>query len=58
LRSERPYKNAWSVDRTLGYLEAQRGRHFDPDCVDAFLANLDKVLEIHDDLSISHENLN
>lgn len=46
LRSERPYKSAWPLDRTLEYLETQRGRHFDPDCVDVFLANLDQVLDI------------
>lgn len=46
LRSERPYKQAWSLDRTLNYLETQRGRHFDPDCVDAFLANMDQVLDV------------
>lgn len=48
LRSERPYKSGWSLDRTLGYLEAQRGNHFDPDCVDVFMENLGKILAIHD----------
>ncbi len=46
LTSERPYKREWSVDRSVGYLMAQRGRHFDPDCLDAFQAQLDKVTKI------------
>jgi HD-GYP domain-containing protein (c-di-GMP phosphodiesterase class II) len=29
---------AWPPDRTLGHLEAGRGTHFDPRCLDAFLA--------------------
>lgn len=57
LRSKRPYKNAWSLDRTLDYMEVQRGRHFDPDCVDVFMANLDKVLAIHDNPSDHHKSL-
>lgn len=57
LRSERPYKSAWSLDRTLGYLEAQRGSHFDPDCVDVFMENLDKILAIHDSSTGGRESL-
>jgi two-component system response regulator RpfG len=46
LVSERPYKHAWSVDDGLAYLVSQKGKHFDANCVDAFLANTDKVREI------------
>jgi CHASE2 domain-containing sensor protein len=38
LRSERVYKAPWSLDDALAELAAQRGRHFDPAMVDAFLA--------------------
>jgi CHASE2 domain-containing sensor protein len=38
LMSPRPYKSAWTLDATLEELAAQRGRHFDPALVDAFLA--------------------
>jgi CHASE2 domain-containing sensor protein len=38
LRSERPYKPAWSLEDTLEELRRQRGRHFDPQALDAFLA--------------------
>ena len=43
LVSERPYKHAWPVGEGIDYLKAQRGRHFDPRCVDAFLADPTKV---------------
>jgi two-component system response regulator RpfG len=46
LVSERPYKHAWTVDDGLAYLVSQKGKHFDSTCVDAFLANTDKVREI------------
>lgn len=34
----RPYKEAWPLEKALDEIEDQRGRHFDPDVVDAFLA--------------------
>ncbi|KOR39519.1 cation tolerance protein CutA [Xanthomonas oryzae] len=37
LLSPRPYKEAWTMDAALAYLYAQRGRLFDPRCVDALL---------------------
>jgi two-component system, response regulator RpfG len=37
LLSARPYKEAWSMDAALAYLYAQRGRLFDPRCVDALM---------------------
>src|SRR6516165_3296344 len=36
LMSKRPYKNATSLADARNYLEGQKGRHFDPSCVDAF----------------------
>ncbi len=38
LTTERPYKKALPVASALSILEAERGRHFDPVCLDAFLA--------------------
>ena len=37
LISPRPYKKAWDKDAALAYLYAQRGRLFDPACVDALI---------------------
>jgi response regulator RpfG family c-di-GMP phosphodiesterase len=37
LLSSRPYKRPWTLDEALTEIRDQRGRHFDPDLVDAFL---------------------
>ena len=46
LVSERPYKHAWSIEEGFAYLESQKSKHFDPRCVEAFLAGAEKVREI------------
>lgn len=46
LISKRPYKNEFSVEKSLAIIKAGRGSHFDPDVVDAFFAILDKILLI------------
>jgi two-component system response regulator RpfG len=46
LVSERPYKHAWTIEDGLAYLVAQKGKHFDPRCVEAFLSGEAKVREI------------
>jgi len=46
LISERPYKRAWSMEEGVDHLRSQRGKHFDPTCVDAFFADMAKVEEI------------
>ena len=47
LTSERPYKKAWSTERAMDYLRDGAGGHFDPACVDVFIACWDEVLGIH-----------
>lgn len=37
LRSDRPYRRAWTEDEVRAYLRDERGRQFDPQAVDAFL---------------------
>lgn len=37
LRSDRPYRKAWPDDQVREYIVSQRGLHFDPQVVDAFL---------------------
>jgi CHASE2 domain-containing sensor protein len=47
LRSQRPYKEPWTLEDALDEIAHERGRHFDPAVVDAFLgmvADLDPVL--------------
>lgn len=40
LRTNRPYRAAWSSEKTLGYLEERSGTEFDPAIVGAFLRML------------------
>ena len=37
LLSDRPYRKAWTVERTLEYIQALAGSHFDPNVVDSFM---------------------
>lgn len=46
LLSVRPYKQAWRAEDAFAYLSRERGRHFDPLCVDIILKHADEVLEI------------
>lgn len=46
LTSERPYKKAWSIDDSVGFLRENSGTHFDRSCVYAFLDDMNEVLRI------------
>ncbi|QHI97856.1 response regulator [Xylophilus rhododendri] len=48
LTSERPYKNAWPVEKALDLLREQAGQHFDPTLVELFLANLPAILAVRE----------
>jgi putative nucleotidyltransferase with HDIG domain len=37
LLSDRPYRKAWTIERTLEYIQALAGSHFDPSVVDCFM---------------------
>jgi two-component system, response regulator RpfG len=50
LMSVRPYKKAWALQDALQYLIEQKGRHFDPRCVEAFLSQFDKVQRVRNEL--------
>ena len=50
LVSERPYKRAWTMAEGIDFLKGQRGKHFDPKCVDAFLADQKKIDGIYSEL--------
>ena len=47
LTSARPYKAAWELEKACDYLLEGRGQHFDPRCVDAFIAVWEEVLLVH-----------
>lgn len=46
LTSLRPYKKAWSIEEAFDYIQAQKGKHFDPRVVEAFFAIKEKILHI------------
>ena len=46
LLSDRPYKRAWSLEDTMAYIATNRGRHFDPLLVDAFVTTLPELQNI------------
>jgi two-component system response regulator RpfG len=46
LTSKRPYKDAWSFEDALHYVQAESGRHFDPACARAFERRIDAVAAI------------
>jgi two-component system response regulator RpfG len=50
LTSARPYKQAWSFEQAFEFLAGQRGRHFDPQLVDAFIGVRDDVQRIQREL--------
>jgi two-component system response regulator RpfG len=50
LTSERPYKKAWSNPDALEFLYANKGAHFDPGCVEAFMMQYSKVSLIQQQL--------
>lgn len=43
---ERIYKKAWSLEKTLEFIESQKAKAFDPVLVDIFLENIDKIMLI------------
>jgi len=42
----RPYKQAWPSERAFDLITSERAAHFDPDCVDIFLGDRERVLDI------------
>ena len=46
LTTERPYKSAWSFERTVAHIIGRGGSQFDPDCVAAFQRALPRFQDI------------
>jgi putative two-component system response regulator len=44
ISSDRPYKRAFPLDKSLEIIEEGRGKHFDPQVVDAFFARKDDII--------------
>lgn len=50
LVSTRPYKKSWTVEDAVALLIKDKGSHFDPQVVDAFVSHLDEILKIREEL--------
>lgn len=46
LTSERPYKKAWSIEKSVELLKSESGKHFDPKLVSLFLEKMPEILQI------------
>lgn len=57
LTSSRPYKKSWNSERAFEFLNLNKGSHFDPDCVEAFLQQQSKVMLIQRQLEDFPEQL-
>lgn len=51
LTNERHYREALDIDRVLALMQAQRGRHFDPELLDIFLERRTDVERIQLELN-------
>lgn len=54
LLSQRPYKQAFSLEKTICIINSEKGKHFDPDLVDVFIENLDEIMKITEVLRTSN----
>ena len=57
LTSERPYKQAWSVEKTIDFIKQQSGLHFDPRLVKIFLEIFPEILNISTEYSEPKRNV-
>ncbi len=49
LTSKRPYKEAFSFDLSMSILEEGKGKHFDPNILEVFLANRSRVKQMYEE---------
>ncbi len=57
LTSERPYKKAWEVDDAVSWMQDQKGKHFQPELLDAFIKTLPEVNKIRDEFTDTFEKV-
>ncbi|MDC8830748.1 response regulator [Alteromonas gilva] len=46
LTSKRPYKEAWTVEKTLALMKSESGKHFEPRLIELLEENLPQILDI------------
>ncbi len=55
LTHERCYKRAFTIEEALKIIREERGQHFDPDVLDAFLESLPRIQEIEHEVIVTCE---
>lgn len=48
LTTRRPYKEPWSINEAMAYIQKEAGHHFDPEVVDAFFRSYEDIKAIHE----------
>ena len=51
LTTKRPYKEAWDNKRALDLIVSEKGKHFDPSVVDAFIDTIDDIYRVQEEYS-------
>ena len=46
LTSDRVYRPAWSLETTVAWMTRERGKHFDPEVLDAFFSSMDEIRSV------------
>ena len=46
LTRERPYKEAWPLEKSINYLQNAKGNHFDPELIDRFVSIIPRIMRI------------
>ena len=55
LTSERPYKNAWPVEKATNLIQEESGTHFDPGLTPRFLEIIPEVLKVKQEFSENYK---
>lgn len=46
LTTDKGNRESWSIDAAINYMEIMKEKAFDPQIVDTFLSNIEKIIEI------------
>ena len=57
LTSKRPYKGAFSLEKSFDIIKEGQGSHFDPEIVNTFFSIEDEIIAIKDKYKYKHESL-
>ena len=57
LGSDRVYKKAWDDEKIFKLFREERGEHFDPNLIDMFFANVDKILEVREKFKDTYQEV-